>query len=101
MAQRDDRKPNSEQILTTRQGHSVTSNQSQRAVGSRGPATLENYHFLFFLRRNDWRYALRFCLFDNPVALITSPATPRLHLIDRDGDRQHYGCVSDKLAAVH
>jgi catalase len=32
--------------LTTRQGHPVTNNQSQRTVGSRGPATLENYHFL-------------------------------------------------------
>ncbi len=32
--------------LTTRQGHPVVNNQSQRTVGSRGPATLENYHFL-------------------------------------------------------
>ncbi len=32
--------------LTTRQGHPVTNNQSQRTVGARGPATLENYHFL-------------------------------------------------------
>jgi catalase len=32
--------------LTTRQGHPVSNNQSQRTVGSRGPATLENYHFL-------------------------------------------------------
>ncbi len=32
--------------LTTRQGHPVTDNQNQRTVGSRGPATLENYHFL-------------------------------------------------------
>ena len=37
---RDDR------TLTTRQGHPVGDNQSQRTVGSRGPATLENYHFL-------------------------------------------------------
>ncbi len=35
-----------DRILTTRQGHPVTDNQSQRTVGSRGPATLENYHFL-------------------------------------------------------
>lgn len=34
------------QHLTTRQGHPVTNNQSQRTVGSRGPATLENYQFL-------------------------------------------------------
>src|SRR5690554_6989381 len=34
------------QILTDRQGHPVADNQSQRTVGSRGPATLENYHFL-------------------------------------------------------
>ena len=31
---------------TNRQGHPVTNNQSQRTVGSRGPATLENYQFL-------------------------------------------------------
>jgi catalase len=31
--------------LTTRQGHPVYDNQNQRTVGSRGPATLENYHF--------------------------------------------------------
>jgi catalase len=35
-----------EKRLTTRQGHPVHDNQSQRTVGSRGPATLENYHFL-------------------------------------------------------
>ncbi|MCU1437638.1 MAG: katC [Naasia sp.] len=34
------------QDLTTRQGHPVYDNQNQRTVGSRGPATLENYHFL-------------------------------------------------------
>ena len=32
--------------LTTRQGHPVPDNQNLRSVGSRGPATLENYHFL-------------------------------------------------------
>ena len=32
--------------LTTRQGHPVYDNQNQRTVRSRGPATLENYHFL-------------------------------------------------------
>jgi catalase len=32
--------------LTTRQGHPVHDNQNQRTVGDRGPATLENYHFL-------------------------------------------------------
>ena len=32
--------------LTNRQGHSVSDNQNQRTVGSRGPATLENYQFL-------------------------------------------------------
>ena len=32
--------------LTTRQGHPVTDNQNMRTVGSRGPATLENYHFI-------------------------------------------------------
>jgi catalase len=35
-----------DRTLTTRQGHPVANNQSQRTVGSRGPATLENYHFL-------------------------------------------------------
>jgi catalase len=34
------------QTLTTRQGHPVPDNQSLRTVGRRGPATLENYHFL-------------------------------------------------------
>ncbi|MGR3200188.1 MAG: catalase [Paracoccus sp. (in: a-proteobacteria)] len=33
-------------VLTNRQGHQVSNNQSQRTVGSRGPATLENYQFL-------------------------------------------------------
>ena len=42
-----DNKPTDPQnTLTTRQGHPVPNNQSQRTVGSRGPATLENYHFL-------------------------------------------------------
>src|SRR5918997_669591 len=36
----------SDQVLTNRQGHPITNNQSQRTVGSRGPATLENYQFL-------------------------------------------------------
>ncbi|MBD2745602.1 catalase [Microvirga sp. BT688] len=35
-----------DQVLTNRQGHPITNNQSQRTVGSRGPATLENYQFL-------------------------------------------------------
>jgi catalase len=38
--------PADKPILTTRQGHPVQNNQQQRTVGSRGPATLENYHFL-------------------------------------------------------
>ena len=32
--------------LTTRQGHPVYDNQNLRTVGNRGPATMENYHFL-------------------------------------------------------
>jgi catalase len=41
-------RPNGKQreILTTRQGHPVADNQNLRTVGARGPATLENYHFL-------------------------------------------------------
>jgi catalase len=35
-----------DRTLTDRQGHPIADNQSQRTVGSRGPATLENYHFL-------------------------------------------------------
>jgi catalase len=35
-----------DQHLTTRQGHPVTNNQNLRTVGSRGPATMENYHFI-------------------------------------------------------
>jgi catalase len=34
------------EVLTTRQGHPVANNQNTRTVGSRGPATLENYQFL-------------------------------------------------------
>ncbi len=34
------------EILTNRQGHPVYDNQNSRTVGSRGPATLENYQFL-------------------------------------------------------
>jgi catalase len=40
------RPPSGDARLTTRQGHPVADNQNQRTVGSRGPATLENYHFL-------------------------------------------------------
>ncbi|MGI8848522.1 MAG: catalase [Candidatus Dormibacteria bacterium] len=32
--------------LTTRQGHPVSDNQSERTIGPRGPATMENYQFL-------------------------------------------------------
>jgi catalase len=32
--------------LTTRQGHPVADNQNLRTIGERGPATLENYHFM-------------------------------------------------------
>src|SRR5690606_30660665 len=32
--------------LTTRQGHPVTDNQNIRTIGSRGPAAMENYHFI-------------------------------------------------------
>ncbi|MDB5261488.1 MAG: catalase [Adhaeribacter sp.] len=35
-----------EQHLTTRQGHPVTDNQNIRTIGNRGPATMENYHFI-------------------------------------------------------
>jgi catalase len=42
----DDKTKGTDRTLTTRQGHPVSDNQSQRTVGSRGPATLENYHFL-------------------------------------------------------
>lgn len=33
-------------VLTTRQGHPVLNNQSQRTAGNRGPATLENYQYI-------------------------------------------------------
>ena len=36
----------SRRTLTTRQGHPVSNNQSERTIGPRGPATLENYQFL-------------------------------------------------------
>jgi catalase len=44
-----DNEPNDKggnRTLTNRQGHPITNNQSQRTVGDRGPATLENYQFL-------------------------------------------------------
>ncbi len=34
------------EVLTTRQGSPVTDNQNIRTIGNRGPATLENYHFI-------------------------------------------------------
>jgi len=40
------RKSSEDARLTTRQGHPVADNQNQRTIGSRGPATLENYQFL-------------------------------------------------------
>ncbi|GGC08489.1 catalase [Cellulomonas carbonis] len=42
----DQQQPDDRPVLTTRQGHPVADNQNQRTVGSRGPATLENYQFL-------------------------------------------------------
>jgi catalase len=47
MKKHEEKQPTtSDQTLTNRQGHPITNNQSQRTVGSRGPATLENYQFL-------------------------------------------------------
>jgi catalase len=46
MSDQNDRGRSDDRTLTTRQGHPVADNQSQRTVGNRGPATLENYHFL-------------------------------------------------------
>src|SRR5690625_2525652 len=34
------------EILTTRQGRLVEDNQNIRTIGNRGPATLENYHYI-------------------------------------------------------
>lgn len=34
------------EVLTTRQGRHVEDNQNIRTIGDRGPATLENYHFI-------------------------------------------------------
>ena len=34
------------ETLTTRQGHPVLDNQNIKTIGNRGPATLENYHFI-------------------------------------------------------
>jgi catalase len=41
-----ERDKSGERVLTNRQGHPIVNNQSQRTVGARGPATLENYQFL-------------------------------------------------------
>jgi catalase len=42
----DDKRDDTGKTLTNRQGHPIRNNQSQRTVGARGPATLENYQFL-------------------------------------------------------
>ncbi len=42
----DERSGDERPTLTTRQGHPVHNNQSMRTIGNRGPATLENYHFI-------------------------------------------------------
>jgi catalase len=42
----DDNREDAGRTLTNRQGHPIRNNQSQRTVGARGPATLENYQFL-------------------------------------------------------
>ncbi|MBF4993152.1 catalase [Arthrobacter gandavensis] len=42
----DDKQYSPREHLTTRQGHPVSDNQNTRTVGSRGPATLENYQLL-------------------------------------------------------
>ena len=41
-----DQSPDNREVLTNRQGHPIHDNQNQRTIGSRGPATLENYQFL-------------------------------------------------------
>jgi catalase len=46
MSQDNGSSENKKPILTTRQGHPVHNNQDLRTVGNRGPATLENYHYL-------------------------------------------------------
>ena len=42
----DQYQPDEAAVLTTRQGHPVHDNQNQRTIGSRRPATLENYQYL-------------------------------------------------------
>jgi|GEM_PF-6616520 len=44
--QQQPKKSGNSNMLTTRQGHPVFDNQNLRTLGSRGPATLENYQFL-------------------------------------------------------
>jgi catalase len=46
VASRSSAPGDSRRTLTDRQGHPIYDNQNQRTVGARGPATLENYHFL-------------------------------------------------------
>jgi catalase len=46
VASRSSAPGDSRRTLTDRQGHPIYDNQNQRTVGPRGPATLENYHFL-------------------------------------------------------
>jgi catalase len=42
----DQEKETGNQTLTNRQGHPISDNQNIRTVGSRGPSTLENYHYI-------------------------------------------------------
>lgn len=46
MEDHKEQKESGSNILTTRQGHPVYDNQNTRTIGNRGPATLENYHFI-------------------------------------------------------
>lgn len=46
MGDKDSQQEVKRETLTTRQGHPVFDNQNIRTVGNRGPATLENYHFI-------------------------------------------------------
>jgi catalase len=78
-----DQKP----TLTTRQGHPVNNNQDLRTVGNRGPATMENYHFLEKMSHFDRERI--------PERVVHARGTVA------HGEFEAYGTIGDEPASVY
>jgi catalase len=78
-----DQKP----TLTTRQGHPVYNNQDLRTVGNRGPATMENYHFLEKMSHFDRERI--------PERVVHARGTVA------HGEFEAYGTIGDEPASVY